>query len=145
MRSGLDDLADPVAWLRRRNEMPITGATPRCPLDCLRSKDAAELDRRVWRAQLSTIFPEIESQRLAIVAKHRSSLRVDDHLRERGVSSVEEVELGALYFQLRRVVTRAEAERLELLARARNSLAHRVPVSARDTSLLLRALTCSVG
>jgi hypothetical protein len=142
VQAGLDDLADdlaePVAWLSRRTETSILGLDPPCPLAVLAQNRKNDVHQRIWKSQLATLFPEIESRRLEIVIAHRSRLRLNDHLRGLGVTSIEEIELGALGFQLRRYLTRPESERLDLLARARNALAHRQPVNPEDTLELLR-------
>jgi len=138
VQASLDDLADPVAWLSRRAEAPIFGEEPQCPLAVLAVQQISELHRRIWKAQLTALFPEIESRRLEIVATHRSRLRLDEHLHGLGVTSIEEIELGALRFQLRRYLTRPEVEALDLLVRARNALAHRQPVNADVALQLLR-------
>ncbi|MCC5975669.1 MAG: hypothetical protein JJT81_16690 [Rubellimicrobium sp.] len=138
VRASLDDLADPVAWLSRRPEAPILGQQIPCPLAILAGQRKSEIQQRVWKAQLTALFPEIESRRLEIVAAHRSRLRLDDHLRGLGVTSIEEIELGAIRFQLRGSLTRQEANRLEVLLLARNALAHRQPVPPEDAQKLLR-------
>lgn len=138
-QAGIDDLAAPIEWLRGRIEAPIRGIEPSCPLACLADQNLAALHSRVWRAQLAAIFPVLEEQRLELVSRHRSRLQLDQHLRDLGVASVEEIELGALRHQLSRHLSRPEAERLDLLARARNALAHRQPISPEDASKLLRA------
>jgi hypothetical protein len=138
VQASLDDLADPVAWLSRRAEAPILGQETPCPLAILAGQRKSEIQQRVWKAQLTALFPEIESRRLEIAARHRGRLRLDDHLRGLGVASIEEIELGALRFQLRGYLTRPEAERLDVLVRARNALAHRQPVHPEDALQLLR-------
>jgi len=139
VRASLDDLADPVAWLLRRTEAPIVGEETQCPLAVLGAGRVNDVHQRIWKAQLTALFPEIENHRLEIVATHRSRLKLDDHLRSLGVSSIEEIELGALRFQLRRYLTRPQAEWFDLLVRARNALAHRQPLKSCDTLQLLRA------
>jgi hypothetical protein len=138
VQASLDDLADPVAWLSRRAEAPILGQLTPCPLAILAGQRKSEIQQRVWKAQLTALFPEIESRRLEIVAMHRGRLSLDDHLRGLGVASIEEIELGALRFQLRGSLNRQEADRLEVLVRARNALAHRQPVPPEDALRLLR-------
>ncbi|MSU90741.1 hypothetical protein GE300_14135 [Rhodobacteraceae bacterium 2CG4] len=138
VQAGLEDLAAPVAWLSRRAEAPIAGLEPPCPLAVLADNGCNDLHQRLWKAQLAALFPEIENRRLGIVSTHRSRLRLDDHLRCLGVASIEEIELGALRYQLRRYLNRTESERLDALARARNALAHRQPLNREDILLLLR-------
>lgn len=139
VQSGIDDLAEPISWLSRRSESPIQGSGPSCPLASLAEGRVDELSRRIWKAQLTALFPALESWRLEIVTMHRSRLRIDDHLRGLGITSLDEIELGALRFQLRRSLTRPEADRLDLFSRARNALAHRQPVDPEDARHLFRA------
>lgn len=140
-RASLDDLADPLGWLDRRSEDDPAadgkGAETGCPIALLRSGDHAGLQRRVWRAQLATLFPALEEARLGLIDRHRKRLRLDDHLRSLGVASLEEIELGALRHQLRGALDRREADRLESLARLRNRLAHRQPGAPADCRVLL--------
>lgn len=117
VQASLDDLAEPVDWLSRRSERPIFGFDPPCPLAVLAERKTGVIQQRIWRAQLTALFPEIESRRLEIVATHRSRLRLDDHLRGLGVASIEEMELGALNHQLGRFLDRPESTRLSVLAR----------------------------
>lgn len=131
--AGIDDLVDPLAWLGRRNETAVPGGEPACPL----AATPQERNRRIWQAQLTTLFPALESWRLAFVERHRSRLRLDEHLRRLGVATIEEMEFGALRFQLSDCVTRTEAEQLSLRTRARNALAHRQMVDPADLRALL--------
>ncbi|MFN3260762.1 MAG: hypothetical protein ACE37J_09395 [Pikeienuella sp.] len=139
VQASLEDLADPVAWLSRRAERPIFSGEAPCPLALLAEERSKELHQRIWKAQLMSLFPELESSRLAIVETYRVRLHVDEHLLGLGVRSIEEIEFGALRFQLRRSLSRPEADRLDALTRARNALAHRKPVDPQDALQILRA------
>ena len=99
-----------------------------CPLHLAATGNRHEIDRRIWRAQLSSLFPWIEEHRLRIIDRYRKLLRVDDHLRTLHVTEIENIELGALRYQLRQHIPRAELEHIEALAAMRNDLAHRKPV-----------------
>jgi hypothetical protein len=138
VRARLEDLADPISWLSRRPEAPISGADPPCPLHCLADVQENELRQRIWKAQLTALFPALEDRRQELVARHRDRLRVDEHLCRLGVTSVDEIELGAIRFQLRRYLPRPEAERLDVLCKARNKLAHRQAIDPADVIALLR-------
>lgn len=144
VRSSRSDLIDPVSWLERRDcalipgERSFGGFPMRCPIAVLRDGDRAELERRVWRAHLSALFPWIEDLRQAVITRHRGRLRVDDHLRSLGVRDIKEIEFGALAWQLRPQVDRNEAARLDCLARIRNALAHGKPASPEDLELALK-------
>ncbi|WP_287833560.1 hypothetical protein [Acidiphilium sp.] len=145
VQARLEDLAEPVTWLSRRTELPIFGPDPPCPLAILAQDRKNEVHKRIWRAQLTTLFPEIEERRLEVVATHRSRLQLDNHLLDLGVASIDEMELGALRFQLRRYLTRTESEQLDTLVHARNALAHRRPVDPEDALQLLRRPFSSIS
>ena len=142
-QAGLDDLSDPMAWLERCdldwNAAPEDNVNidDHCPLALLRNGRGEKVTARVWRAQLSSLFPLLEEDRQYFVQRHRELLRVDDHARRLGVNSVEELEFGALDWQLSRSLDRREADRLSALARMRNALAHRRPAKPDDVRLLL--------
>jgi hypothetical protein len=145
VRAGRDDLIDPISWLERREAVPIegprrfSGTEMRCAIELVRMGGRAELERRTWRAHLTALFPWIEDLRQDAISRHRKLLRIDDHLRALGVRDIEEIELGALAWQLRTRVAREEAVRLECLARIRNALAHRKPASPEDLEQILKA------
>ncbi len=138
-RAGLDDLTRPLAWLGRRRVEPAAepGRWEACPLALYRAGEIRQLERRIWRAQLSVFFPMLEERRLELIDRHRKRLRIDEHLLSLGVNSVEEIELGALRFQLRSVLDRRDADRLDVLSRLRNRLAHRQPGAPEDCRAVL--------
>jgi hypothetical protein len=111
----------------------------RCPVALLRAGNHAELERRIWRAQLTALFPWIEEVRQDVIARYRRMLTVDEHLLALGVRDVEEIELGALARQLRSRMPRDDAYRLDSLGRIRNALAHRKPATPEDLQLTLRS------
>ncbi|MCX7645359.1 MAG: hypothetical protein N2Z62_08705 [Rhodobacteraceae bacterium] len=139
-RASIDDLSRPLEWLARRR-IDTAAETAKgddaCPLALKKAGDIARLQRRIWRAQLFAFFPQLEEQRLELIDRYRERLRIDEHLRSLGVTSVEEIELGALRHQLRGALDRAAVDRLEALARLRNRLAHRRPAEPEDCKKLL--------
>ena len=143
-QASIDDLADPLGWLDRREAaaipdraIPVDGRSARCPLS-LTADGKAELRGRIWRAQLMTFYPWLEEQRQDFVALHRRHLKVDEHLRALGVEDVDGIEIGALAFQLRDRVGRMDSDRLAMLKRMRNALAHRQPADPADVATALR-------
>ncbi|WP_234732338.1 hypothetical protein [Acidocella facilis] len=140
-----DGILDPLGWLRNRSILPIpgqrdfAGRKTECPLALLAACAHGELEARIWRAQLTTLFPWIEEQRQNLIKRYRHKLRLDEHLRGLGVDDVEEIELGALQHQLRVFLSGSEKEQLSRLARMRNALAHRRPAGAEDIRLSLAA------
>jgi hypothetical protein len=136
-----EDILDPMGWLQRNADQAI--ATPAsfgpaafaCPLHLLVKGALPELSRRIWKAQLSVLFPWIEGHRQRLIARYRKHLYLDEHLRALGVVSVEDIELGGLRYQLAPILSRAEADRLEALTCLRNNLAHRKPIRPADFTL----------
>ena len=147
VRAEARHLADPLAWLKGRPEkpepraLPLNGSEFPCPLHLL-GQDVEELRRRLWRAHLSTLFPMLEDERIALVRSHRKLLRVDDRMREQGVEGVEGIELGPLRWQLQQRLDPRERQsldpRLDRMVSVRNHLAHRRPAQAEDVAFLLR-------
>lgn len=133
-----EDILEPMGWLRRNADLAVRepasfGASGfACPLHLLSVGDEAEVRRRIWSAQLTVLFPWIEERRQWLVARYRKQLYVDDHLKSLGVMVAEDIELGGLRKQLLPFLARDDAEKLTALARLRNDLAHRKPVSADD-------------
>lgn len=148
VRMTLEDLGDPEAWLGFLPDAAapelrlVAGQAVACPLRLVRSTmatDRREVRARLWRAHLATVFPWVEERRLDVLQRHRSGLRVDDHARALSVHDVEELEFGAIFWQLERKLDRSEALAIERLVRMRNALAHRKPVAPGDLRDVMRA------
>jgi hypothetical protein len=140
------DLADPLGWLAVQAEAGVevmggycglSGESIACPLRLLHEGRSGELDRRLWRAQLAAIFPWLEEQRQGAIDRHRRRLGIDDFLRRRGITAIEDIELGGIARQLSGRIPRSDADRLNALSRMRNALAHRTPVAAGDLAAAL--------
>jgi hypothetical protein len=129
-----EDILSPCGWLHRNADRASAFESEygrrnfACPLSLFARGELQEIEQRVWRAQLSALFPWIEEQRLLIVDRYQKFLSVDDHLLSLRVQGVENIELGAMIYQLRRHLPRGEIEHIEDLAAMRNALAHRKPV-----------------
>jgi len=139
-----EDIVDPMGWLSRN----LDSASPQvatfghevfsCPLQLMAQGEVNELRRRIWSAHLSVLFPWIEDHRQRLIERYRKTLRVDQHLHSLGVASVEDIEMGALHWQLSRVLQGQELYGVEALARMRNDLAHRKPVRMADLEQAMR-------
>lgn len=129
-----EDIIAPQGWLRKNADLGLSfegnfGTRGfQCPVHLLSLGQIKEIELRTWRAQLSTLFPWIEEHRLRIIDRYRKLLRIDDYLIKLQVNEVENIELGALRYQLRPHLSRSEHEHIEVLASMRNDLAHRKPV-----------------
>lgn len=111
-----------------------------------------ELERRVWRAQVQTLFPLIEMERVDIIEAWRPN--VERALREVNLEQYgtpierpEDLELGVLWFCMTHLKPDGEyilylpsqdvRERIHFLQRCRNKLAH---LGALDTPELVELL-----
>lgn len=112
------------------------------------SQHGALLTRRIWRAQLRSLFPWLEEQRWALIdaAAH---LLVPPFTTSRNtmVDRAEDLDLGAIAWHLRYSQRRRTAADYALtgiansLANARNELAHRSPlIGVHITSLIYNAI-----
>ncbi|WP_147335669.1 hypothetical protein [Pseudotabrizicola alkalilacus] len=132
-----EDIVHPYGWMSRNLDRASSfegsfgTRTFSCPLHLSSSLQGKECDQRIWKAQLASIFPWIEEHRIRIVERYKKFLRIDDRLRQLKVFEVENIELGALTYQLRQHVPRNEFEHMEALASMRNDLAHRKPIDAQ--------------
>lgn len=134
----VEDLLSPNGWLNRNEELAIDevasldGAPFQCPLALFSAEQMAEIRNRIWRAQLSTLFPQIEKERLRLIEQYREILRIDSRQNDYQVKSVEDIELGGILFQLRSQLSRKDAEHISALKRMRNNLAHRQLIDPDD-------------
>lgn len=139
-----EDIIEPMGWLERnRDRASLQTATFghaafACPLQLLVQGDQQEIRRRIWAAHLSILFPWIEDHRQRLIQRYGKHLRVDQHLRNLGVETVEDIELGAVRWQLSRLLNGEARYGVDALARMRNDLAHRKPVRAADLAQAMR-------
>lgn len=143
------ELIDPIDWLMSvSHKHPVIDEPQRyggrimsCPLSCLSTSNTQELMRRIWRAQLSSLFPWLEERRQQFIEEYRHELVIDPHLASQGIESIDELEFGVLARQLKyRLRTRGQekrADELSLYARVRNDIAHRRPARPEDVGLIL--------
>lgn len=132
-RARRQDLLDPFNWLKLRmghaaSPCRLNGQGMACPLALFEQGKDDEIRGRIWRAQLTALFPWLETHRQRVIEQHRRLLRVDQHLHDLGVRDVSDLEFGALAWQLRNRLGRAEVETIDTLAALRNDLAHRKAV-----------------
>jgi len=95
--------------------------------------DAAEISRRVWRAEVGIVFPFIEEQRIELLEPLRGRLRlpIDTHFGR--IEEPEDLEVGHLLWLARSLdVPRRTLRLLERLVRMRHALAHLEPVALTD-------------
>lgn len=136
------------------------------PFVLLQNGDSEAFQNRVWRAQLQTLFPEIEVERTDIVKAHYSDIQEALHTRYWDKRSREfrditdpvshciiddpyDAEIGMLAFMLAVYRDQEETEklwylpeqetreRIDFLRTCRNSLAHIVPLSPDSVAMLL--------
>ncbi|MBF0629187.1 MAG: hypothetical protein HQL91_13295 [Magnetococcales bacterium] len=143
-RARREDILNPIGWLSRQVGLSfsascrLNGQEMACPIALLKQGDTEEINHRIWRAELAALFPWIEERRQRVIIRHRRLLRLDEHLRALNVRAINEIEFGALSWQLHGQVTRAEQEMIDCLARLRNRLAHGKAVEPADLDRALR-------
>lgn len=143
-RARRQDLLDPIGWLKARAgqgtaaHCRLDGREIACPLVLYDQGQHEEIGHRIWKAQLTALFPWLEAHRQRVIERHRKLLRVDDHLRQLGVRDVGDLEFGALAWQLGSRLGRSESDLIECFAALRNDLAHRKAVKATVLDRALR-------
>lgn len=100
-----------------------------------------ELDRRIWSAQVSVLLPEIEFLKRKLIDQYKDRLQKQVEERERGMDA-EELEIG----YLNRIFREGEYDSVlqrnaNVLARARNRLAHCVPLKPSRVVRLIEVLS----
>ena len=141
----IEDILDPRGWLRRNSDRrsdlvaSFTGKPFACPIALMADGKVAEVEHRIWKAQVSAVFPWIEQQRLQCIDRFRKSLRLDEQAAKLGVTQVEDLEFGALKYQLRSIASRSQSELITAFTAMRNALAHRKPVALADLNFALAA------
>jgi hypothetical protein len=108
-----------------------------------REQDIAML---VWGAQISCIMPLVEERRQELVDAVRHILKIPDHLPpDQTPDSIEEIEIGAIHYQIKHSGVRVPQAVWHLsrtLRNVRNDLAHRKPLSGdRLSDETIKALT----
>lgn len=119
-RRGTEDGSEHVLWLYRNNKI-------------------AELNHRIWAAQVQVLFPVIEMERIDIIEKYRDTISqalTDNYISQYGeqITNPMEVELGSLCFMMSHkqdaymymlyIPDEADRERIRFLHECRNLLAH---------------------
>jgi len=110
------------------------------PHACLSS--LSELERLVWKAEITVLMPYIEEQRQNLLQKYQKFLRVPFTTAQgQLIDSLFDLEIGHIEWQLvsSTAITREELSRVTFLKDARNSLSHFEPVDERILASVLRS------
>ncbi|WP_437296003.1 hypothetical protein [Sorangium sp. So ce426] len=99
---------------------------PHVCADLVNRREARAIEQRLWRAQVSILFPAIEEQRIRLLRRYGAFVRLPWRTAFGEIHDVHDLELGHLLKQLhgRHGVRSEHARLLECLAKARNALAH---------------------
>lgn len=97
-------------------------------------RNAAELRSRIWSAQISVLMPILEEERRRLIQKHRRQMPLPYRTPWGLVDRVEDLELQHLAKILCSLprLDLAIRQRVQLLGRIRNKLAHLEPLEASD-------------
>jgi hypothetical protein len=146
----VEDLLDMLNFLEAWRDVAATepdfidGVKTTCSVALFERGELPELRQRIWRAQLRSLFPWIEELRQKVIARYSKQLIVDGQQRALGARTLEDLEFGAIEYQLRSKVPPGEADLLRALARLRNDLAHRRAVVTDDLWIVIQGLKRSV-
>lgn len=117
-----------------------------------RNKNTAELEHRIWSAQVKVLFPIIELERVKLITKWKNEIQKvldDENITQFGEHLIEaiDVELGTLCYLLKRktpngfyslyIPDEEDRKRIVFLHNCRNKLAH---ASCCSTSEVLQLL-----
>lgn len=86
-----------------------------------------DLNRRLWRAHVAVVFPEIEEFRQEFVRKYQGQWRIPHPTPFGTITDEFELEIGHLKYQVTKFginVGQNEYQRLKMMVSARHSLAH---------------------
>lgn len=94
--------------------------------------DLAQIDHRLWKAQISVVYPHLERQRRSILKKYSYLLSVP-HSDPSGatITDLEDLDFGHINHQIRSnpQIDPAFKRKIDALWRARNHLAHMEPLA----------------
>ena len=106
---------------------------------CAAPEGAAQVEERLWRAQMTVFFPLIEQLRRRLVARYRKHLHPPFDLPGgRSILHPEDLEIGPLNLLLSKApISWSRSELLTRLWTLRNALAHLTPMGYRELKELL--------
>ena len=90
------------------------------------------LRKRVWRGQMTVLFPFLEDIRTRFIHQYRSLLSVPVNTEWETISDIDSLEIAHLVYQLGRKIGRDSRADLDACRRIRNELAHLRPLSAEE-------------
>lgn len=124
----IDEIAEELIYSARGGEEDSTHV-----LAYARKNNRAELEHRLWKAQIQTLFPYIEMERVSIIESNKAELQQalsHSHVEQykNRVTEPVDVELGTLCYLLTvnsvYMPNRDDRERVFFLHECRNLLAH---------------------
>lgn len=147
VNQALDELIQMPAFIRRGAEASSTHI-----LKYARNKRWSEINHRIWSAQVQTLFPLIELERIELISKHQEEIQEaldQEATYQYGEELTDpiEVELGTMcYLMARRrsdylyslyIPDESDRERIHFLHECRNRLAHAETCTVEQVSALL--------
>ena len=147
VNQALDELIQMPAFIRRGAEASSTHI-----LKYARNKRWSEINHRIWSAQVQTLFPLIELERIELISKYQEEIQEaldQEATYQYGEELTDpiEVELGTMcYLMARRrsdylyslyIPDESDRERIHFLHECRNRLAHAETCTVEQVSALL--------
>ncbi|NLI78953.1 MAG: hypothetical protein GX442_21240 [Candidatus Riflebacteria bacterium] len=120
-----------VGWAQGLVDLRGGRVIPHC-LATLQGPGLGEIPHRLWRAQVGTLLPVIEEERLSLVTRYRNHFRVPWDTPVGPITNHLDLEIGYMDYQIRRYNLNLNSRirrRIEVLKEARNALAHQEPVA----------------
>ena len=121
-------------------------------LSLVRAEESSKIQKRIWEAQLQTLFPVVESMRITLIERIEEELRVLLNAQEivqfgERVESPHDVEWGTLSYVMTlsnlnneyylKSITGEDRKKIRQIRDLRNNLAHGDCCSASETALIL--------
>jgi hypothetical protein len=131
---GWDQIKDQEPCWHRGTSYRLDGhkQTSSALLSLQGAKGAQEIQRRIWKGQVSVLFPFLEQERVNLLDRLKPMLRLPFETPFGWVTDLWELELGHLLQQVGRRVDGGLRRRLHNLVSIRNALAHLEPASASE-------------
>lgn len=116
----------PSTWASGVIPEPSAPISRAHPAWLVATNKVAEIERRIWSAQLSVVMPAIETRRLVWVSTYAQQMKLPWLTSYGTLTHPVDVEIGVLDYQVKKGIIRAGAETalIDSAAKMRNELAH---------------------
>ena len=132
-----EQIYEPKWHLGMLDEMEKTSLVHAAAIALQGHKSEAELQRRIWRAQIGILFPFLEEQRIYFLKELRSFLQLPWETPSGTITDSQDLELSHLDYQAQNFpLSQKTKQLLTVLTEIRHSLAHLQPINATQWNKL---------